>query len=78
MDDPKHRDAADGVSRNRFAPFESELRSHIRSSEFFGGVNRQGDYRHNEADEEELPYFDADVEEKKRERDGVLREADFA
>ena len=27
---------------------------------------------------EELPQFHADVEEKKRERDGVLRKADFA
>ena len=78
LDQPKGRDAADGVSRNALAPCEGELRRDVRSTEFPGGVNRHGDYRHNEADEEKLAQFDADVEEKKSERDGVLREADFA
>ena len=47
-------------------------------TEFPGGVNRHGDYGHNKADEEELAQFDADVEEKKGKRDGVLRKPDFA
>ena len=74
----KHRDAADGVSRNCFAPFESKLRSGIRSTQFPGEMNCRGDNRHYRTDEDELSYFDADVEEKKGDRDGVLRETDFA
>ena len=75
FDQPKGRDGADGVSRNVLAPCKGGLRRDVPSTELPGGVNRHGDYGHNEANEEELPQFDADVEEKKGERDGVLRQA---
>ena len=78
FDQPKGRDGADGVSRNAFAPCKGGLRRNVPSTELPGHVNRQGDYRHDHANEEELAQFNADVEEKKGERDGVLREADFA
>ena len=73
FDQPKGRDAADGVSRNVLAPCEGRLQRNFRLTEPLGGVNRHGDYGHNEADEEELAQFDADVEKKKGKRDGVLR-----
>ena len=78
FDQPKGRDAADGVSRNVLAPCKGGLRRDVPLTELLGGANRQGDYRHDQANEEELPQFHADVEEKKSERDGVLRQADFA
>ena len=78
FDQPKGRDGADGVSGNALAPCEGRLQRNFRLTEPLGGVNRYGDYGHNEADEEELAQFDADVEKKKGKRDGVLRQADFA
>jgi len=78
FDQPKGCDGADGVGRNVFAPCKSGLRRDVPLAEPLGGTNSHGDYRHDYANEEELPQFHADVEEKKGERDGILRESDFA
>ena len=45
------------------------------TASFSGPVSRRGQH---DSDEAELTEFDADVEEEQRERDGVLRETDFA
>lgn len=78
FDQPKGRDAADGISRNLLAPREGGLLRDVPLTELRGSANRRGDYRHDKANEKELPQFHADVEEEKSERDGVLRKPDFA
>jgi hypothetical protein len=70
FDQPKGCDGAYRVSRNVFAPGECGLWCDVRSTEFPGGINRHGDYGHNEADEEKLAQFYADVEKKKCDWDG--------
>ena len=54
------------------------IAAQVPLTEVPGGANHHGDCGHDKANKEELPQFHADVEEKKRERDGVLWKADFA
>ena len=73
FDQPKGCGGANRVTRKVLAPREGKLRCDVPSTEFPCDVNCHGDYRHDYANKEELAQFDAYVEKKKGEWNGVLR-----
>ena len=66
FDDPKHRDAADGVGRKNRRPFRQ------------ADAPQQRDDAERHDDKRELPGLDAEIEKEQRERDVVRRQSDLA
>ena len=66
FDDPKHRDAADGVGREHRRPFRQP------------DASQQRNHAERDSDKRELARLDAEIEKEQRERNIVRRQAHFA